>query len=72
VWSREPAVMDHPDQPGGDRPAGWLEETRRELVDLPVHPFDDPAVVLPAWKQPGLWAIVALLVLSYFVFVVLW
>ena len=72
VWSREPAVMDHPDQPGGEQSAGWLEETRRELVDLPVHPFDNPGVVLPAWKQPGLWAIGVLLVLSYFVFVILW
>ncbi|HAA49948.1 MAG TPA: hypothetical protein DCE43_09515 [Planctomycetaceae bacterium] len=72
VWSREPAVMDRPGQPGGEQSAGWLEETRRELVDLPVHPFDNPGVVLPAWKQPGLWAIGVLLVLSYFVFVILW
>ncbi len=67
VWLREPAAAEL-----SDRPVGWLEETRQELVDLPVHPFDEPGVVLPAWKRPGLWAISVLLVLSFLVFVILW
>ena len=72
VWLREPAQRDRSVQDQDQPPAGWLEQTRQELVDLPAHPFDDSGVVLPAYKRPGLWATAVLLVLAWLVFVVLW
>ncbi len=55
-----------------DREGRWLEETSRELVDLPRHPFDDPDSVVSIWRRPELYAAVVLVVLAWLVFGVLW
>jgi SSS family solute:Na+ symporter len=50
----------------------WLEKTRRELIELPRHPFDDARTRLPLRKQPWLWATIVLGILAYLNLVVLW
>jgi len=65
-------MPDDTDREDSGPQGNWLEQTRKELVSLPSHPFDDPGVSLPLWKRPWLWTVVVLGVLSWLNLVVLW
>ena len=71
VWLPKPPDDDAEWDDSGPQ-GNWLEQTRKELVSLPSHPFDDPGVSLPLWKRPWLWTVVVLGVLSWLNLVVLW
>jgi hypothetical protein len=52
--------------------AGWLEQTRREAAALPREPSPAEAGPLPWYRQPLVWSLAVLAVLSYILFVRLW
>ena len=72
VWLPRPPDDDDTDREDSGPQGNWLEQTRKELVSLPSHPFDDPGVSLPLWKRPWLWTVVVLGMLSWLNLVVLW
>ena len=71
VWLPKPPD-DETDSEDSGPEGNWLEQTRKELVSLPSHPFDDPGVSLPLWKRPWLWTVIVRGVLSWLNLVVLW